>query len=46
MTPQTKVTKHLHELKSLLENDDKKSFNLYQVFDLFKSKRLDNLFIE
>ena len=46
MTPQTKVTKDLNELKSLLENDDKKSFNLYQVFDLFKSKRLDNLFIE
>ena len=46
MTPQTKVTKHLNELKTLLENDDKKSFNLYQVFDLFKSKRLDNLFIE
>ena len=46
MTPQTKFTKHLHELKPLLENDDKKSFNLYQVFDLFKSKRLDKLFIE
>ncbi|NCB44854.1 MAG: transposase [Clostridia bacterium] len=46
MTPQSKGKKHLHELKSLLDNDDKKSFNLYQVFDLFKSKRLDNLFIE
>ena len=46
MTPQTKFTKHLHELRPLLENDDKKTFNLYQVFDLFKSKRLDKLFIE
>jgi hypothetical protein len=46
MTPQTKFTKHLHELKPLLENDDKKIFSLYQVFDLFKSKRLDKLFIE
>ena len=46
MTPQTKNTKHLHELKQLLENDEKKSINLYQVYDIFKSKRLDNLFIE
>ncbi len=46
MTPQTKFTKHLHELKPLLENDDKKTFNLYQIYDLFKSKRLDKLFIE
>ena len=46
MTPQTKFTKHLHELKPLLENDEKKTFNLYQVYNLFKSKRLDKLFIE
>lgn len=46
MTPQTKVTKDLHELKTLLENDDKKNFNLYQVFHLFSSKRLDNVFNE
>lgn len=46
MTPPTKFTKHLDELKSLLENDDKKSFNLYQIYDVFKSKRIDNLFVE
>ncbi len=46
MTPQTKFTKHLNELKPLLENDDKKTFNLYQIYDCFKSKRLDKLFIE
>ena len=44
MAPQTKYTKYLHELKPLLEKDDNKSFNLYKVYDLFKSKRIDNLF--
>lgn len=46
MTPPTKFTKHLDELKSLLINNDKKSFNLYQIYDVFKSKRIDNLFVE
>lgn len=44
MAPQTKVTKYLYELKPLLEKDDNKSFNLYKVYELFKTKRIDNLF--
>jgi len=46
MTPQNKYTNHLNELKTLLENEDKKTFNLFQVYDLFISKRLESLFIE
>jgi len=44
MAPQTKFTKYLYELKPLLEKDDNKSFNLYKVYELFKTKRIDNLF--
>jgi len=40
MTPQTKVTKHLNELKSLLENDDKKSFNEQHYHRQYKSKQV------
>jgi len=46
MTPQPKFTKYLHELKPLLEKDDCKNYNLYKIFEIFKSKRIDNLFIK
>ncbi len=46
MTPPIKITKHLDELRTFIENDDKKTFHLYQMYSFFKSKRLDNLFID
>jgi hypothetical protein len=44
MTPQPKFTKYLHELKPLLEKDDDKSYNLFKIFETFKSKRINNVF--
>lgn len=44
MAPQTKFTKHLYELKPLLEKDDKKTYTLYQLYDFFRSKKLDTVF--
>jgi hypothetical protein len=46
MTPQPKFTKYLHELKPLLEKDDNKSYNLYKIYEEFKSKRIENLFVK
>jgi len=33
-------------LKTLLENDDKKSFNLYQIYDVSRVNAIDKLFVE
>lgn len=46
MTPQPKFTKYLHELKPLLEKDETKSFNLYKIYETFKSKRIEKHFIK
>jgi hypothetical protein len=44
MAPQTKFTKHLHELKSILQNDETKSISIVEVFEIFRTKRLDSFF--
>ena len=41
MTPQDKFTKHLHELKGILQNDEKKSISIVEVFEIFRFKKLD-----
>ncbi|HNY01281.1 MAG TPA: transposase [Bacteroidales bacterium] len=46
MAPETKFTKHLHELKGILQNDDKKSISIVEVFELFRNKKLDTFFVE
>jgi len=45
MTPQPKFTKYLDELRPLVEKDDQKSYNLHKIFEIFRSKRIDNVFI-
>lgn len=44
MTPQTKITKHLHELKGILQNDEKKSISIVETFEMFRNKKLDTFF--
>jgi hypothetical protein len=44
MAPQTKFTKHLHELKGILQNDEKKSISIVEVFEIFRSNKLDSFF--
>ena len=44
MAPQNKVTKHLHELKGILQNDEKKSISIIEMFELFRNKKLDSFF--
>jgi hypothetical protein len=44
MAPQIKFTKHLHELQGILQNDEKKSISIIEVFEMFRTKKLDSFF--
>jgi hypothetical protein len=46
MAPQTKFTKHLHELKGILHNDETKSAVQHELIEETLAERLWGLFIE
>ena len=39
MTPQNKGIKHLYECKEILQNDEKKSLSIVEMFKLLRCKK-------
>jgi len=40
MTPQTKTTKNLHEIKTIVENSDKKVHSIHSLYAIFTTEKL------